>query len=117
MELQGWLKQRYQAGMLRYRGGKIRSHEILATWIDHLCLCAMGQQQFTHLFGTDAIYHFETIEKEKAYQELETILSLYISGNCAPLAYLPKAALAGLEAHVDKKKVCGMMTKKHIKKP
>ncbi|WP_063653335.1 exodeoxyribonuclease V subunit gamma [Aliivibrio fischeri] len=105
MELQGWLKQRYQAGMLRYRGGKIRSHEILATWIDHLCLCAMGQQQLTHLFGTDAIYHFETIEKEKAYQELETILSLYISGNCAPLAYLPKAALAGLEAHVDKKGV------------
>ena len=105
MELQGWLKQRYQAGMLRYRGGKIRSHEILAAWIDHLCLCAMGQQQFTHLFGTDAIYHFEPIDTEKAYQHLENILALYISGNCAPLAYLPKAALAGLEAHIDKKGV------------
>lgn len=105
MELQGWLKQRYQAGMLRYRGGKIRSHEVLATWIDHLCLCAMGQQQLTHLFGTDAIYHFEAIDAEKAYQHLENILTLYISGNCAPLTYLPKAALAGLEAHVDKKGV------------
>ncbi|WP_023603736.1 exodeoxyribonuclease V subunit gamma [Aliivibrio logei] len=115
MELQGWLKQRYQAGMLRYRGGKIRSHEILATWIDHLCLCAMGQQQFTHLFGTDAIYHFETIETEKAYQHLETILSLYISGNCAPLPYLPKAALAGLEAHFDKKGVWNSDEETHQK--
>ncbi|MDA9558205.1 exodeoxyribonuclease V subunit gamma [Vibrio sp.] len=49
--LQGWLSGYYQEGLVRYRTGRIRSQDMLAAWIDHLCLHCMGIEKATHIIG------------------------------------------------------------------
>ncbi len=47
----GWLSRNYQAGLIRYRSGRLRSVDYLAAWIDHLCAAAIGKSKTTHLVG------------------------------------------------------------------
>ncbi|KJY80429.1 exodeoxyribonuclease V subunit gamma [Vibrio nigripulchritudo] len=112
-ELTGWLTQRYQSGLLRYRSGKIRAQDWLAAWIDHLCLAAMGQSSRTHLIGYDkkeGVVHWVisplagSIEENasQAKMMLQELVRLFYQGMNQPLAYFPKTALAGIQACINK---------------
>ncbi|USD64721.1 exodeoxyribonuclease V subunit gamma [Vibrio sp. SCSIO 43136] len=107
--LSGWLKQIYQSGMLRYRVGSIRSQDILAAWIDHLCLAATGEAKKTHLIGyakKEGVVHYQfaPMPKEEATLRLAELLRLYRLGLTQPLAYFPKTVLAGLSECVKQGK-------------
>ncbi|MGF1726065.1 exodeoxyribonuclease V subunit gamma [Photobacterium nomapromontoriensis] len=102
VQLQGWLKQRYSSGLLRYRSGKIRAQDHLAAWFDHLCLAASGKGQETHLIGTDKHLLLHTVEPDQARAYLQEVLELYFEGLNQPLAYFPKTALAGIQACIGR---------------
>ncbi|PSV25004.1 exodeoxyribonuclease V subunit gamma [Photobacterium sp. GB-56] len=102
--LQGWLKQRYQSGLMRFRSGKVRSVDLLAAWCDHLCLAISQPElnQKTHIIGTDKHLVINAIEASKAQGYLQELIELYYQGLNQPLAYFPKTAHAGIQACVDK---------------
>ncbi|WP_261857808.1 exodeoxyribonuclease V subunit gamma [Photobacterium sanguinicancri] len=112
VNLQGWLKQGYQSGLVRYRSGKIRAQDLLIAWIDHLCLAAMQPQssnpnqvqaqKSTHLIGNDEYRRLLPIDAETARQYLQDIIELYFDGLNQPLAYFPKTALAGIQARIGR---------------
>ncbi len=102
--LQGWLTQHYQAGLVRYRSGKIRPQDYLAAWIDHLAMSAMGVAKRTHMLGYDrkeGVVHliYPAIDDQQmAKTLLGELVRLFYQGMTQPLAYFPKTALAAIEA-------------------
>lgn len=104
VQLQGWLKKRYQSGLLRYRTGKIRSQDILTAWLDHLCLAISDPEkpQITHVIGTDKHIVLEVIDAVTAQAYLQQLIELYYHGLNQPLAYFPKTAMAAMQAHIGR---------------
>ncbi|NAW55972.1 MULTISPECIES: exodeoxyribonuclease V subunit gamma [unclassified Vibrio] len=103
VHLTGWLTQCYQAGLIRYRSGRIRAQDYLSAWIDHLSLAAMGHSKSTHVIGYDrkeGAVHFmyPPLDGAEAKSLLAELVRLYYQGMTAPLAYFPQTALAGIEA-------------------
>ncbi|MGX9417068.1 exodeoxyribonuclease V subunit gamma [Vibrio sp. WJH972] len=103
VQVNGWLTQRYEMGMLRYRAGAIRSADKLQGWVDHLLLNLAGYDQSTHLIGFDkkkGIEHitFTPIDADVARHYIERLLRYFFNGMNQPLAYFPKTALVGVEA-------------------
>lgn len=103
VELTGWLTQRYQAGLVRYRSGNLRAQDYLAAWIDHLLLASVTLSQPTHLIGYDrkeGVQHrfYPPLEKGEALPLLAELVRLYYQGMTTPLAYFPRTALAGIQA-------------------
>ncbi|EKY33931.1 exodeoxyribonuclease V subunit gamma [Vibrio cholerae] len=102
--LRGWLVKRYQSGLVRARSGAIRSEDLLAAWIDHLCLAASGKAVTTHLIGyerKEGVQH-QMLPPLNDAQQAKALLSelvvLFCQGMNQPLAYFPKTALACVEA-------------------
>ena len=104
IRLTGWLTQVYQSGLLRYRSGSIRAQDILAAWIDHLCLASTGHHKPTHVIGYDrkeGVVHQilpPMASKEEAVAMLNELVRLFYQGLTEPLAYFPRTALACVEA-------------------
>ncbi|WP_194437944.1 exodeoxyribonuclease V subunit gamma [Vibrio fluminensis] len=104
VNLQGWLTQNYQAGLVRYRSGKIRPQDYLAAWIDHLAMSAMGVAKRTHMLGYDrkeGVVHLVYPALDDALQAksmLSELVRLFYQGMTKPLAYFPKTSLAAIEA-------------------
>lgn len=102
VRLQGWLKQRYQSGLVRYRSGKIRAQDQLTAWFDHLCLAVSGHGQQTHFIGTDKHLVLLKIDAEQALRYLQDVVDLYYHGLNQPLPYFPKTAQAGILACIGR---------------
>ncbi|WP_283597098.1 exodeoxyribonuclease V subunit gamma [Photobacterium phosphoreum] len=102
--LQGWLKKRYQSGLLRYRTGKIRPQDLLTAWFDHLCLAVSVPEnlQVTHVIGTDKHLELQCVEPQQALAYLQQLIELYYQGLNQPLAYFPKTAMAAIQAHIGR---------------
>ncbi|MGO1297023.1 MAG: exodeoxyribonuclease V subunit gamma [Vibrio sp.] len=104
VQLTGWLVNIFAAGAIRYRSGSVRAQDLLAAWIDHLCLALMGQSRTTHVLGYDrkegvVHYYWPPLESlEEATQWLNELVRLYYQGLNTPLAYFPRTALASIEA-------------------
>lgn len=104
VNLQGWLTQNYQAGLVRYRSGKIRPQDYLAAWIDHLAMSAMGVAKRTHMLGYDrkeGVVHLvypALDDAQQAKSMLSELVRLFYQGMTKPLAYFPKTSLAAIEA-------------------
>lgn len=100
----GWLINVFESGLIRYRSGSVRAQDILAAWIDHLCLSLMGQSRTTHILGYDrkegvVHYYWSPVESiSEARQLLDELVVLYYQGLTHPLAYFPRTALASIEA-------------------
>ncbi|OAN14038.1 exonuclease V subunit gamma [Photobacterium jeanii] len=109
VKLQGWLKQYYQSGLVRYRSGKVRSQDLLTAWFDHLCLAASANGsgadsgKVSHVIGNGEHRRLLAIDAEQAKQYLQEAIELYFDGLNQPLPYFPKTALAGIQAHFDRK--------------
>jgi exodeoxyribonuclease V gamma subunit len=102
VHLTGWLGHCYQAGLVRYRSGALRSQDWLSAWIDHLCLALVDQSQKTHLVGFDkkeGVQHkvLMPVNKQQAQEWLSQLVSLYYHGLNQPLAYFPKTAMVGMQ--------------------
>ncbi|WP_096619408.1 exodeoxyribonuclease V subunit gamma [Candidatus Enterovibrio altilux] len=102
VKLQGWLDERYRAGRVLYRSGKVREIDKLATWIDHLCQCASGEQIETYFFGVDDAVIFTPMCTDEAISHLKFYLESYFNGTESPYPYLPITAMAGLQACINK---------------
>ncbi|AJR07604.1 exodeoxyribonuclease V subunit gamma [Photobacterium gaetbulicola] len=103
IRLQGWLKHVTQQGLVRYRPGKIRAQDILACWLDHLCLAVMKPSQPTYLIGIDGRWLLEPVSAQYALEQLAVLVEGYDSGLTQPLPYFPRTAHAGILASIDKK--------------
>ena len=101
--LQGWLSGRYEQGRILYRSGKMRAEDRLGAWIDHLCLCASGQGSLTHYFALNEHCIYDPLPQDDALKQLGLYIEIYLKGMDTPCFYLPKTALAGLEACIDTK--------------
>jgi exodeoxyribonuclease V gamma subunit len=106
VQVSGWLTQRYQSGLLRYRAGSIRSSDILHGWIDHVLLNLAGHRQCTYLIGYDKKKGIEQVvfnpilDEQEARQYIECLLDYFFNGLNQPLAYFPKTAFVGIEAKI-----------------
>ncbi|MGU3191519.1 exodeoxyribonuclease V subunit gamma, partial [Vibrio cholerae] len=86
------------------RSGAIRSEDLLAAWIDHLCLAASGKAVTTHLIGyerKEGVQHQMLLplnDTQQAKALLSELVALFCQGMNQPLAYFPKTALACVEA-------------------
>ncbi|MDR9830199.1 exodeoxyribonuclease V subunit gamma [Vibrio sp. FNV 38] len=103
IQLVGWLQQNFQSGLVRYRVGRIRSQDMLAAWLDHLCLCAMGHSKPTHLIGYDrreGVVHWviPALPEAQCHSLLNELVRLFSEGINKPLAYFPTTGLAAVEA-------------------
>lgn len=104
VNLTGWLTQYYQSGLIRFRSGKIRSQDYLSAWIDHLAMSAMGVSKRTHMIGYDrkeGVVHLiypPIVDSNYAHSMLSELIRLFYQGMTEPLCYLPKTALACVEA-------------------
>lgn len=102
VKLQGWLDERYRAGRILYRSGKVRAQDRLSAWIDHLCQCAAGEALDTCFIGVDEDVVWSPVSAESAITALVDYVEYYLAGTEAPLAFLPNTAMAGLSACIDK---------------
>ena len=103
IRLQGWLKHMTQQGLVRYRPGKIRAQDILACWLDHLCLAVTKPSQPTYLIGIDGTWQLEPVSAQYAMEQLVALMEGYDCGLTQPLPYFPRTAHAGIQACIDKK--------------
>ncbi len=95
--LEGWIRQVYPVGLLRYRPGSWRSQDLLATWLEHLCLHAMGYRSESYFIALDADLVFQPVDKEEAKVLLKEYLEGMKAGLDTPHAYFPKTVLAALQ--------------------
>ncbi|NLS13105.1 exodeoxyribonuclease V subunit gamma [Vibrio sp. SM6] len=108
VQLQGWLTQYYQAGLIRYRSGRLRAQDQLSAWLDHLAMNAAGFASPTHMIGYDrkkGVVHWvypPLASATEARSELEQLVALFYQGMDAPLAYFPSTALANVEAGIGR---------------
>ena len=106
VHLTGWLTQRYQSGLLRYRAGSIRSTDMLQGWIDHVLLNLSGYHQTTYLIGFDKKNGIEQVvfepinDENEARHYIERLIVYFYNGLNQPLVYFPKTAHVGVEEKI-----------------
>lgn len=104
IDLQGWLTEVHESGLVRYRCGQIRSQDYLAAWIDHLCFHIMGGNKPTHIIGykkKEGVEHKVIPAMESAavaMQQLQLLMEHFVAGLNAPKPYFPRSAFAGVNA-------------------
>ncbi|OED41366.1 exodeoxyribonuclease V subunit gamma [Endozoicomonas sp. (ex Bugula neritina AB1)] len=97
-QITGWLKSRYESGMVRYRPTGMKGKDIINSWIEHLCNCASGYQQSTALLGTKEYFMFNPVTTKEAKGWLERLLYYFITGQNAPLPWFPQTAYSWVKA-------------------
>ncbi|MEY3289885.1 MAG: hypothetical protein RLZZ419_2127 [Pseudomonadota bacterium] len=81
---------------------KIKYHNLLAYWVQHLAGCAAGMNLQTLVMGSDSIIEIAMIEQSAAFAQLNTLLEAWYQGMQAPLPVACKTAFAWLGASPDK---------------
>ncbi|MBN1675258.1 MAG: exodeoxyribonuclease V subunit gamma [Kiritimatiellae bacterium] len=95
----GRLNELYADHMLRYRFGSLRASDQLKAWIEHLFLCAHGENAPTRtiLKGREQRDKVEFSPVSGAENKLAPLVRLYREGLSTPLRFFPAAALAYAE--------------------
>ena len=82
-------------GLLRHRYADAGATDHIATWIDHLALCACapsGVAGHSQWLGREAGFAFKPCDEPIG--PLQTLLGLYAQGQTEPLYFFPKSAWA-----------------------
>ena len=85
------------AGLVRHRYADARAGDYLASWIDHVALCACapaGVAGSTVWQGRDGQFQYFPCDDPLAL--LQTLVRLYAEGSVAPLYFFPRTAWAWL---------------------
>ncbi|RTR28267.1 exodeoxyribonuclease V subunit gamma [Shewanella atlantica] len=120
-------------GLVNYRPGTANGRDLIRVYIRHLCISAMGtcatnvnananntgatevkdfasstgQAHISYLLDIGHFHAFHSVTAEQAKAQLSLWLSYYQSGQIHPLMFMPRTALAYVEAegeHSDKLK-------------
>ncbi|WP_034946780.1 exodeoxyribonuclease V subunit gamma [Erwinia oleae] len=104
VQVNGWLQQVQDDGLLRWRPGHLNLTDGLALWLEHLVYCTLGGKGTSRMFGRkESQFCFHALTAEQAAEWLARYVEGYLSGMSAPLLLLPKAGSAWLEASYDEK--------------
>ena len=99
------------AGALRYRAGKVRPRHLVASWVEHVALCAAGGAACSCTVGVEGTAHFGPVPPAEARAVLGALvkgygqaragrLPVYERASHAYAAKLPKSALAEFAGRV-----------------
>ena len=104
LQLNGWLPQVQDDGLLRWRPGHLNFTDGLALWLEHLVYCVLGGSGDSRMYGRkESQWRFPALPLEEAQAWLERYIQGYRQGMCSPLLLLPKTGGAWLEASYDEK--------------
>lgn len=105
-------------GLVNYRPGTANGRDLIRVYIRHLCISAMGtdakesasqsdKPHISYLLDIGHFHAFHSVTAEQANAQLSLWLSYFQSGQIHPLMFMPRTALAYVEAegeHSDKLK-------------
>ncbi|MEK7259575.1 MAG: exodeoxyribonuclease V subunit gamma [Pseudomonadota bacterium] len=84
-------------GLLHYSPSNRKGKTIVAAWLEHLALCAMGllgAGEVTALHCRDSSAHFAALDADSAREQLQCYVALYQLGLARPLPVFPETSLA-----------------------
>ncbi|NRD73880.1 exodeoxyribonuclease V subunit gamma [Shewanella sp. VB17] len=116
MTLVGRIDNLCAKGLVNYRPGTANGRDLIRVYIRHLCLCAMGvddintgqnstKHLISYLLDIGYFHAFHPVSPDQAKAQLSLWLQHFQSGQTHPLMFMPKTALAYVEAegnHDDK---------------
>ncbi|MDO8270740.1 MAG: exodeoxyribonuclease V subunit gamma [Gammaproteobacteria bacterium] len=84
-------------GLLHYSPSNRKGKYVLAAWVEHLALCAMGllaSGEVTALHCRDGSGFFAVLNADAAREQLQCYMALYQAGLARPLPVFPETSLA-----------------------
>lgn len=92
-------------GLLHFTPSKFKGTQLLALWLDHLCLSASGgyRHRSSRLICHDRSWRFAPLDAEQAREILWYYLQLYRNGMQCPLALFPNASHAWADYRMKEK--------------
>lgn len=104
IQLNGWLPQVQDDGLLRWRPGHLNFTDALSLWLEHLVYCTLGGQGESRMYGRkESQWRFPPLPAIQAREWLERYIEGYQQGMCSPLLLLARSGGAWLEACYDDK--------------
>jgi len=98
LRLNGQVSQYYLGkGLMHFSTASLKGKYVIATWLDHLVLCASQQWQpgdSSRLICNDEQWQFERIDAKTAGTQLREYCALYQLGLTRPLSVFPNASFA-----------------------
>jgi len=108
-------------GLVNYRPGTANGRDLIRVYLRHLCISAMGisaiggsdlnrdtdvsrangKQHISYLLDIGHFHAFHGVSAEQAKAQLSLWLSYFQSGQVHPLMFMPRTALAYVEAEGD----------------
>ncbi|GIU45169.1 RecBCD enzyme subunit RecC [Shewanella sairae] len=95
-------------GLVNYRPGTANGRDLIRVYLRHLCLCAMQQEDASnkqsslpmssYLLDIGNFHAFAPITPDQAKAQLNLWLSYFQQGQIHPLMFMPRTALAYVEA-------------------
>ncbi|QFU22590.1 exodeoxyribonuclease V subunit gamma [Shewanella eurypsychrophilus] len=108
MNLVGRIDDLCAKGLVNYRPGTANGRDLIRLYIRHLCICAMGSNKATnklphisYLLDIGHFHAFHPVAHEQAKAQLSLWLAYFQSGQVHPLMFMPRTALAYVEAEGD----------------
>jgi len=77
---------------------KIKYHNLLLYWVQHLAGCAVGLNLQTLVIGSDTVIGLDPIVQAEAYEQLKALVAAWHLGMQTPLPIACKTAFAWLGA-------------------
>ncbi|MCL1065463.1 exodeoxyribonuclease V subunit gamma [Shewanella olleyana] len=98
VNLIGRIDDIYAKGQVNYRPGTAHGRDFLRVYLRHLCLNAAGVEKNSYLLDIGHFHAFTAIKADAAYQLLAQFIQGYVNGQAQPLCFMPRTALAYVEA-------------------
>ena len=86
-----------ERGALRYRAGTVRARHLVASWVDHLALCAGGGAAPSCAVGVEGTAHFEPVPATDARAVLGALVRGYHQARAGRLPVYERASHAYAE--------------------
>ena len=91
--LLGELRDHCEHSLVRIKTGSMRSKDILALWVEHLCYCIVSSGALkSSLFAQDNAIFFKEVPADFAYQRLKELLYFYEQGLQRPIPFFVESA-------------------------
>ncbi|GIU53481.1 exodeoxyribonuclease V subunit gamma [Shewanella sp. KT0246] len=98
VNLIGRIDDIYAKGQVNYRPGTAHGRDFLRVYLRHLCLNAAGVEKNSYLLDIGHFHAFTAIKTDAAQQLLQLFIQAYVNGQAQPLCFMPRTALAYVEA-------------------
>jgi len=97
IDIQGWLDNHSEHGLLRYKSAELKEKHFLSYWIEHLCYCIVceqgdRQEKKTEMLGVKGFYNYPELSKSKALSYFEPIVNTFLNGQTLAI---PLFAMSG----------------------